>query len=1147
MTIFNSNQKYEKILFNNFWEFYKSNINYKLKDFLNESFLTSITLPHDFLIYNVNNLYETAIGWYKKKIKIDNIKDFEYFIDFDGVYQDSVIYINNQEAFSWKNGYTSFKFNLTNYLKTGINNIIVKVKHESPNSRWYSGAGIFRDVYLIKKTKSYIDLDGIYINIKKDNSHYNIKIDTNTTNSEGLILKHEVIDGDNKVVEIESIITNSLNKQKTIINNPILWDVCNPYLYKLKTTLINNNVVIDKVFTNIGFKDVRYDLNEGLFLNNTNIKLNGVCLHHDLGSLGSAFNKEILKNRFKMLKEMGVNAIRTAHSVPAKEFMDACDEMGFLVVSEAFDMWLYPKTEYDYARFFNDWLEKDIKSWVTRDRNHVSLLMWSIGNEIYDTNFKEGLNTAKRIDSLIKKYDYYQNGVTTIGSNFMTNENAIKISKYLKFAGYNYAERLYLEHKDKYPELIIYGSETSSTVQSRGKYHFPASLPKLINADFQTSSLGNSTTSWGADSINNVLTIDRDIKFSLGQFIWTGYDYIGEPTPYKTKNSYFGQIDTAGFEKDSYYMYKAAWHNYKETPVIHLMPYWDFNEGEIIDVGVITNTSKIKLFLNDEVIGVKDVNIHKDNKVIHFFKVPFEKGILKVKGYDENNIELASMKRASFLDPYKFKTTLSKDILVANNKDILELTIETIDKNNNLVENDNSLVKVITKGPIKIVGIDNGDSTDYSSYKGNFKQLFSGKLKVLIGSTYEEGDASIILSSDNILTKTINIKIKKTILYEEDLIASNNNYNIRSGEVIKDKEYISFIPIRKIELSLDKPKIITKSNNHILVNYAIYPENYTKQELSFKILTEKGIRANNAFIKMVDKGLIIEGVSDGRFVLNVMANNLKKHPDIISTLTFDVNGLGVNYKNPYHLVSASTYDKNEGKIKSGNELGVAVNNKTVLIYENIDFGLKGTNKVTLPIFSFNSNPLKINLEIYDNDFVLIEQFNYYKETIWDTYLEEDYKLSKIVKGIKTLKISFTHDLHFKGFLFYELDDSNQLLNILDSSYYGDNYTKVEDGFNNIGNNVSFIYENLRFKEDVDLIEINGQSNIDINNIRLQITDENDKKDIYELSFEKTNMIISKQYKINKIKGIVKLELIFLPGSNFNLRTIKLLNKGSYNE
>ncbi len=320
-----------------------------------------------------------------------------------------------------------------------------------------------------------------------------------------------------------------------------------------------------------------------------------------------------------------------------------------------------------------------------------------------------------------------------------------------------------------------------------------------------------------------------------------------------------------------------------------------------------------------------------------------------------------------------------------------------------------------------------------------------------------------------------------------------------------------------------------------------------KQELSFKILTEKGIRANNAIYKKIDKGLIISGISDGRFVLNVMANNLKKHPDIISTLTFDVNGLGVNYKNPYHLVSASTYDKNEGKIKSGNELGVAVNNKTVLIYENIDFGLKGTNKVTLPIFSFNSNPLKINLEIYDNDFVLIEQFNYYKETIWDTYLEEDYKLSKIVKGIKTLKISFTHDLHFKGFLFYELDDSNQLLNILDSSYYGDNYTKVEDGFNNIGNNVSFIYENLRFKEDVDLIEINGQSNIDINNIRLQITDENDKKDIYELSFEKTNMIISKQYKINKIKGIVKLELIFLPGSNFNLRTIKLLNKGSYNE
>ena len=339
-------------------------------------------------------------------------------------------------------------------------------------------------------------------------------------------------------------------------------------------------------------------------LNGKKIKLNGVCEHHDLGALGAAFNKAALKRRFVILKEMGVNAVRTAHNMPAVELMELADEMGILIVSEAFDMWEKSKTPYDYARFFKEWAHIDVKSWVMRDRNHPSLLMWSIGNEIYDTHAGErGQEVTKMLMDYVLKYDPRENAKVTIGSNFMPWENAQKCADIVKVAGYNYAEKYYKKHHEEHQDWIIYGSETASIVQSRGIYHFPFEKSILADDDEQCSALGNSTTSWGAKSAEACIIAERDTPFSLGQFIWTGFDYIGEPTPYHTKNSYFGQIDTATFKKDSYYIYQAEWTDYKTKPMVHIFPYWDFNKGQMIDVRVCSNACKIELQLNGITIG----------------------------------------------------------------------------------------------------------------------------------------------------------------------------------------------------------------------------------------------------------------------------------------------------------------------------------------------------------------------------------------------------------------------------------------------------------------------------------------------------------------------------------------------------------------
>lgn len=554
-------------LFCDGWEFSKNPIDTEYdgaKDW------KPVDIPHDWLIYQVKDLYETSTGWYRRRLNYSKRAGMCAALRFEGVYMDSSVYVNGKLAGEWKYGYSTFQFDITDFLNDGENLIAVRVDYRAPNSRWYSGAGIYRRVWLKEYPETHLISDGIYISGDISGKLF-VSAEAERPDSasvEGLRVRCMVFDGDNKIAELEndctaadrSAIAQAVRKEnrKYSVNNfefkiaePVLWDIENPHLYRCQVELISEGKVIDREESKFGFRKIEFTPDKGFLLNDRQVKIHGCCQHHDLGSLGAAVNKNAIRRQLEKLRVMGVNAIRTSHNMPAVELMELADEMGFLVLSEGFDMWERHKTENDYAGFFKEWVDRDVASWVRRDRNHPSVIGWSLGNEIYDTHADErGQEIISMLADKVRRHDPRGNGYITHGSNYMQWENAQKCTDILKLAGYNYAERLYDKHHSEYPDWIIYGSETSSVLQSRGIYHFPLSQQILSDNDEQCSALGNTTVPWGAKTVEDCIIPDRDREYCAGQFIWTGWDYIGEPTPYATKNSYFGHIDTAGFYKE---------------------------------------------------------------------------------------------------------------------------------------------------------------------------------------------------------------------------------------------------------------------------------------------------------------------------------------------------------------------------------------------------------------------------------------------------------------------------------------------------------------------------------------------------------------------------------------------------------------------
>ncbi len=1134
----------KKELFNDGWEFSKTSLDSPQDH--SQLIFEPIDIPHDWLIYDTLNLYENSIGWYRKKFSIEK-GDLQVLLCFDGVYMDSTLYVNNQYVGEWKYGYSSFEHNITDALVDGENEILVKVIHQSPNSRWYSGAGIYRNVWVKTRDKNHIVTGGIYISTKKGQNRWVIEVETTINHqhdvviSQTLLYKDQVISNSTKEIRANS--SNTILQQVIEVENPLLWDTDFPHLYELKTQLylVNKHKneslqEIETITQKMGFREIEFDPGKGLSLNGTKLKLNGVCEHHDLGALGAAFNKTALKRRFTILKEMGVNAIRTAHNMPAKELMELADEMGFLVVTEAFDMWERSKTPYDYARFFKEWAYFDIKSWVMRDRNHPSLLMWSIGNEIYDTHAEQrGQEITKLLLQYVKEFDPKGNASVTIGSNYMPWENAQKCADIVKIAGYNYAEKYYKKHHEEHPDWIIYGSETASVVQSRGIYHFPYEKSILADDDEQCSALGNSSTSWGAKSAEACILAERDTPFSLGQFIWTGFDYIGEPTPYHTKNSYFGQIDTASFKKDSYYIYQSAWTNYKTAPMIHIFPYWNFNKGQMIDVRVCSNAPKIELQLNGRSIGIHEIDQENGTDLVGWWKVPYEKGELKAFAYDESDNIIAMDVRRSFGNAKNICLKPDKNNVIANGTDLLFLEITMEDEHGNPVEDASNRVEVHVSGEGRLVGLDNGDSTDFDQYKGTSRRLFSGKLMAIIASTLKPGKIKIEVSSKGLETQAIEIGSSPY----ENLSLHGITANIRNIEmpiVLGSKEEI---PVRNIEIISELGQFFNDCMTEMTVHANIYPDDATYQDVEWSVVNESGIRSNIAKVVGDGKKAKVTALGDGEFRIRCTSKNGSEKIKLISQLEFKAEGLGKAYKDPYEFISAGLYDYCKGEVTNGNDRGVATSRdgETHVGFREIDFGPYGSDSITIPIFALSSEQYPIQIwegMPGEEDSQLLADVVYQKPSKWNVYQEETYQLSKRLCGITSLCFVVNQKVHIKGFIFEKKNKAYEKNMAAECDHiYGDRFTMREEIVEGIGNNVSLEFDDMHFTGDgATKLTIYGRSHHDKNTIQLSfLCEEVETKQMIE--FTKTDIFEQKTFQIEKISGKQKVTFIFLPGCHFD--------------
>lgn len=1144
----NREEKYinKKILFNDGWEFAKSSLEVSKSEGLD---FEPVDIPHDWLIYNTLNLYENSIGWYRKRFTYVK-EEKQILLRFDGVYMDSSLYVNDKYIGEWKYGYSSFEHDITDAVVEGENEILLKVVHQSPNSRWYSGAGIYRNVWLKIRDKNHIVSDGIYITSRKKGNDWQVEIDTELDICEEVQISHSILYKGKKIAGACEMVSASKNHstrniQTLTVENPLLWSTNAPNLYQVTTELKmaakddvpkERMIKLESITQNIGFREIIFDPQQGLKLNGKKMKLNGVCEHHDLGALGAAFNKTALRRRFEILKEMGVNAVRTAHNMPAPELMELADEMGFFVASEAFDMWERPKNPYDYGRFFKDWAHVDVKSWVMRDRNHPSLLMWCIGNEIYDTHADgRGQELTRILIDHVRKYDPKENARITIGSNYMPWENAQKCADIVKVAGYNYAEKYYVKHHEEHPDWIIYGSETASIVQSRGVYHFPFEKSILAEDDEQCSALGNSPTSWGAKSAEACIVAERDTPFSLGQFIWSGFDYIGEPTPYHTKNSYFGQIDTATFKKDSYYIYQAEWTDYRTKPMVHLFPYWDFNKGQIIDVRVCSNAPKVELQLNGRTIGTYDIDHEHGRQLVGWWKLPYEEGELKAIAYDETGKMIATDVRKSFKDAKNIRLHADKDRLIANGTDLIFVEITMEDEYGNTVENANNRVEVRVTGAGRLLGLDNGDSTDYDPYKGLSRRLFSGKLMAIIGATLEIGKIQVEVSSIGMESRTIEFESLPAI--DEDLTGiSAKMKNTELPCVMGNRDEI---PLRKIEIISDDPHVFDRSRKEMLVRAKLYPENTSYKEIEWSVVNEAGIPSNLAKIESFGHEAKVTALSDGKFYIRCTSKNGTGRTKLISQLEFSVSGLGTAYKDPYKFISGGLYDYSKGDVGNGNERGVSTarDGETHIGFHGIDFGPYGSDTITIPIFALNSEEYYIQIwegMPGEEGSELLANVVYQKESRWNVYQEETYRLSRRLKGITSICFVLRQKVHIKGFSFEKKNRAFEQNYAAECDHiYGDTFTITGHRVEGIGNNVSLEFGNMDFTgAKAGKLVLCGRSPIDKNTILISFSDgEGESTQLVE--FTQSSDYEERVFELSKVEGLLKVTFIFLPGCNFD--------------
>lgn len=1227
-----------KILFNTDWQFAKTalGVTYEQKEIW-QADLRPVALPHDWMIWQTDKLYEDSIGWYVKDWQVEKKAGERIHLRFDGVYMDSALYINDCLVGEWKYGYSTFEYDVTDALQEGENRLVMRVTYQSPNSRWYSGAGIYRNVWLVTVPEVHVASDGIYVSARKADQGYELRIETELVDRQGgvpdltagkyqlcYMLFDNVSDKDAEPVfryVLDCRREDALADDRVVltpdgrrlehgarfdsshmVNAPHLWDVEDPYLYTLQVQLLEEGQVIQQESLKVGFCSKEFTPEEGFLLNGRKVRLNGVCEHHDLGALGAAFSREAMRRKFLRLRSMGVNALRTSHNMPAPEVMELADELGFLVIAEAFDMWEMPKTQYDYARFFVDWAGTDVRSWVRRDRSHVSLLMWSIGNEIYDTHASDhGQEITRRLVGYVREHDPRGNAPCTIGSNYMPWEGGQKCADITKMAGYNYAENYYEKHRLEHPDWVIYGSETASVIKSRGIYHFPLKRSILTDEDEQCSSLGNSATSWGAKCEEYCITADRDTPYSCGQFLWTGFDYIGEPTPYHTKNSYFGQIDTAGIPKDAYYIYKGEWTNGEKDPFVHIFPYWDFNVDQMIDVRIASNQSRVELFVDGISHGCCEMNHRAGSGIdlVGHWTLSYKPGTICAVAYDQEGRETARDSRSTSGDSaalvlkaekmqgrrmltwqgslagdkalpagdkaFPADETIPKDCmtLTADGEDLLFVEISAVDENGCPVENACDYVEVEVAGPGRLVGLDNGDSTDYDPYKGTIRKLFSGKLIAIIAAQDQPGEIEVTVRdaresahlgelpayTDEDKSRYVE-RIRQagttSILRKASLSIAVEAGEKREGLALLPQNSfmplaqvpVGFVPVRKLELVCDEGRHLGPEKKQVAVRVICHPASATDQEFIWKAVNGSGIETNVASVEAQGDRAVITALGDGEFYVRCVVKNGTDKVKLISQIEFDIKDMGPASIDPYSFVIGGLFNCRQGTVLSGieNAASTAREGFTAVGYSGLDFGEYGSDEITVSIFANTNDPQFIQfwegLPGEEGSELLYDGV-YHKQSQWQVFQPETYKLKKRLRGQTTLSICTKSSMELGGFSFTRINKAFEQLYVVENKQiYGDSFTVTEKAIEGIGNNVSLEYTDMDFGEQgVSRITICGRTPLANNTIHVRFVGEESMNQIVEFPHEEEYTVHS--FDLQPVKGLQKVVFVFLPGCDFD--------------
>lgn len=1123
----------QNILFNDGWQFCLCDIGTELSALPGRHWY-DVELPHDWLINDTSKLYETGEGWYRRSLTCSAEQlSGRVLLNFDGVYMNSTLFVNGKEAGSWTYGYSAFEHDITDFLHEGENELLLRVSHQSPNTRWYSGAGIFRDVMLKLRSAAYIGTNGVYIHsAPQPEGGWTTEVETDVVGEASDIrMLLEVFDPAGASMGgygLEAHFDGGHEKFTASFNStdPELWSVDDPMLYTLKISLYSGSELLDCVNETFGYRTAEFYPDRGFLLNGEPVKLHGVCMHHDLGALGSALNEAALARQLRIMKEMGVNAIRTSHNMPARQLVQLCDEMGLLVDSEAFDMWEKPKTEFDNHRFFTEHAERDVRSWIERDRNHPCIIMWSIGNEINDTIDPHGLDITKRLYEYVLKYDPKGNAAPTIGSNYMGNENAQKCSDVVKLAGYNYSEYLYDEHHAKYPGWVIYGSETASAVRSRGIYRFPAELPLLTGEDCQCSSLDNSVVGWGSSAMKS-WRLDRDCPFCCGQFIWTGFDYIGEPTPYNTKNSYFGIVDTAGFPKEIYYFYQSVWVSPEQKKVLHIVPsYWDFIPGQEIDVLIYSNARDVELFLNGKSIGSHVMELETSQDMRAHFKVPFEPGVLRVVGHFADGSECSEVLHTPS-DPAAVVMTSDKETLLADGRDIAFVEISTVDVNGIPVGNARNRIRVEVSGAGRLVGLDNGDSTDYDSYKGDNRRLFSGKLLAMIESTLQPGEITVRAYSEGLENAELRL-------------VSENCGEVSGVSVVTENKfpavcraYTGEVPARLLLPEVDVNSFDPERRS-AEIRAKLLPENCTYEDISWSVVRRNGVESSLAQVEGSGRSAVVTAKGDGEFFVRAMVHNGAEHPQVIADIPFTAEGLGAAVRDAYSFISASTLDSSNvptNIIEDG-----ALSNfdgRTVMTYSDIDFGKTGSQIISLSVGTCFDMPVEV-WEGTPDDGKLICRVDFGNNGHWCGFAGQDFALAERLTGVRTISVVIDSRVIFGGFSFVPIErayDTNWVGEA--DSVYGDDYRIDGRRVTDIGNNVIINYEGLDFGEGgSEALIISGETGNPMNQIQLRYTPAGGAQKTVLLEFQQDGGR-EQRFDIPKLSGVNDVSFVFMPGSRFD--------------